>query len=221
MKHSLSEDRGLSLLQLTDKAILSAGISTGGFAEVRMAQQSTDRKIIATTIDQKGLAFTEEIVKRLRFEKQIETRYEDLRDRWNYPPDAFDFIYARLVLHYLSKKDLDDTLKNFSLSLRHGCKVFIVVQSAKNIDPRDPNLEYDADTGLTIQSKYATDGSFISKKQRYWHTPESIGTHVKSAGFVVESIEEYKEQLYNDYARTDGAINRKETHVIEVVATKP
>ena len=87
--------------------------------------------------------------------------------------------------------------------------MFVVVQSAKNIDPRDPNMEYDVDTGFTIQSKYATDGSFISKKQRYWHTPESIETHVKSAGFVVESTEEYKEQLYGDYVRTDEAINPK------------
>src|SRR3989344_4674062 len=114
-KPSVSEEHGLALLRPTDKLIFSPGISTGGFAEVRMALEAPGRKIIATTIDRKGLAFTDDLIAKLGLSSQIETKFENLLDPWEYAPDSFDFIFARLVLHYLPAADLDTVLRNFAV----------------------------------------------------------------------------------------------------------
>lgn len=220
-KPSQSEDRGVSILSAGDKVIYSPGISTAGFAEIRMAQQDQGREIIATTIDTKGLEFTNDLITRLGLQNQIKTRNEDLRSAWNYPPGSFDVIYARLVLHYLSVQDLDVTLRNFFRSLKSGGKMFIVVQSAKNIDEKDPNFDYDAETHFTSQSKYMADGTFVSVEKRYWHTPESMRVHLSTAGFVTDSVSEYDEQLYHDYARRSENISPKVAHLLEIVVHKP
>lgn len=218
---STSEERGLALLRPRDKVVFSPGISTAGFAEIRMAQGDPGRKIIATTIDKKGLSFTDGLVKRLGMGAQVETRLEDLLGPWKYPPGAFDFIYARLVLHYLSADNLDTVLQNFVISLRPGGKIFVVVQSTKNIDPKDQNVQYEPSTHFTSVSKYSADGSFLSIDKRYFHTDQSIQEHLQKAGFLVESSAEYDEQLYHDYVRTDEAIGDRTSHLIEVVATRP
>ena len=57
-KPSKSEKRGLKLLHPNMKNILSVGISTGGSAEINIAKKCPDAKIIATTIDEKGLQFS-------------------------------------------------------------------------------------------------------------------------------------------------------------------
>lgn len=44
-KPSTSEERGLTLLRNTDLMVFSPGISTAGFAEIRMAKANSDRKI--------------------------------------------------------------------------------------------------------------------------------------------------------------------------------
>ena len=95
-KPSLSEEIGLSLLRPTDKLIFSPGISTAGFAEVRMALANPDRKIIATTIDKEGLVFTKSLIARLGLESQIDARFEDLLAPWNYSSDTFDFIFQSI-----------------------------------------------------------------------------------------------------------------------------
>lgn len=62
-KPSTSEERGLAQIRGTDLTIFSPGISTAGFAEIRMAKQNPNRKIIATTIDKEGLNFARDIIK--------------------------------------------------------------------------------------------------------------------------------------------------------------
>lgn len=57
MNYSRSEENGLRLLKDTDLQILSVGVSTGGVAEVRMAQSADPKRhIVATTVDDKGAA---------------------------------------------------------------------------------------------------------------------------------------------------------------------
>lgn len=216
-KPSTSEERGLAQLRNTDLMVFSPGISTAGFAEIRMAKTNPDRKIIATTIDKKGLEFAREIIKQVGLENQIETRDEDLRTG-SYSPDYFDFIYARLVLHYLSKQDLDKVLKEFNQSLKPDGKLFIVVRSEKNINKEDPDNSYDPETRLTTVSYRRADGTIEGTGSRYFHTPVTIQEHLKGAGLKVDEISEYQERLYKDFMRRE--ISSREDHVIEVIASK-
>ncbi len=216
-KPSTSEERGLAQLRNTDLMIFSPGISTAGFAEIRMAKANSNRKIIATTIDKKGLEFAREIIKQVGLENQIETRYEDLRNE-NYPQNYFNFIYARLVLHYLSKQDLDKVLKKLNQSLKPDGKLFIVVRSEKNINNKDLNNSYNPETRLTTVSYRRADGTIESTGSRYFHTPVTIKEHIKNAGLKVDDISEYQERLYKDFMRRE--ISPREDHIIEVIASK-
>lgn len=216
-KPSTSEERGLIQLKETDLTVFSPGISTAGFAEIRMAKQNPNRKIIATTIDKKGLEFANDVIAEAGLENQIETRYEDLRNG-NYPENYFDFIYARLVLHYLSFIDLDDVLIKFYNSLKSGGRVFIVVRSVKNADFNDPNTSFDSNTKLTTITYRKADGIAEGHSERYFHTPESICEHLQKVGFKTTEVAEYQERLYKDFMRKE--ISPREDFVIEVIAKK-
>jgi cyclopropane fatty-acyl-phospholipid synthase-like methyltransferase len=216
-KPSASEERGLALLRQSDQLVFSPGISTAGFAEIRMVQGYQDRNVIATTIDRDGLQFAQDIIQQVGLTGQIETRLEDLREG-NYPADTFDFIYARLVLHYLSFQDLNAVLAKFATVVKQDGKVFTIVRSEKNVDRNNQNISFDPQTRLTTEQYYGKDGKAEGSSTRYFHTPESITTHMKAAGFRIDSVEEYQERLYKDFMRKE--ISPVEDHVIEVVATK-
>lgn len=216
-KPSVSEERGIAQLRDSDLVIFSPGISTAGFAEIRMAQDNPQRKIIATTIDKKGLAFAEEVIAQTDVAAQIETRYEDLRNG-QYPDNYFDSIYARLVLHYLSCEDLDAVLSRFYASMKPNGRLFVVVRSVKNADYDHPDVTFDPDTNLTTITYRKSDGTVEGQSIRYFHTPESICGHLQKAGFSIDVLSEYQERLYKDFMRQE--ISPKEDFVIEVVAKK-
>lgn len=216
-KPSLSEERGLSFIDDSDLVIFSPGISSAGFAEIRMAKANSERKIIATTIDEKGLSFAEEVITQMDLQNQIETRLEDLRSKNEYPDEYFDVIYARLVLHYLSSQDLDAVLADFYRTLKSDKKLFVVVRSEKNIPDRN-DVAFDEKTKMTTITHKNADGSVRYLETRYFHSPESICEHLTKAGFEVEDVEEYQEQLYKDFARKE--IAPVLDHVIEIRATK-
>lgn len=215
-KPSRSEERGLALLKPSDKTIFSPGISTAGFAEIRMVKDNLDRKVIATTIDEKGLEFARDVINQVGLANQIETKLEDLREA-NYPKSTFDFIYARLVLHYLSSQELDLVLLKLAESLKPGGNLFCVVRSKKNVNKNNPNIIYDPNTKLTTVQHIGNDGKPQSTTTRYFHTPESITTHLSAAGFVINNTEEYQERLHKDFMRKE--ISPVDDHVIEVVAS--
>lgn len=217
-KPSISEEHGLSLLNPDDLVVFSPGISTAGFAEIRMARANPQRKVIATTIDEKGLKFAQDVIAEVGLQTQIETKLEDLRESADYPYDYFDYIYARLVLHYLSAQDLDTVLASFHRTLKPDGRLFIVVRSKKNL-PADGNFTYDEQTKLTSIPHHRPDGQASYMETRYFHTPVSIRQHLEQAGFQISQIEEYQEQLYRDFMRQE--ISPNVDHVIEVLAIKP
>ena len=163
---SPSEDHGINLLTPEDKTILSIGISTGGIAEIRMTQADADRHIIATTIDAKGLPFAEEYIAKQGLSSQIETKLEDVSEPLPYPEDHFDFIYARLVLHYLSEAKLRSTLKELRRVLKDGSKLYIVVRSDACPDATAEGTVYDPVTHLTSNTKTTPDGSIYRYGER-------------------------------------------------------
>ena len=218
---SKSENRGISLIKESDMQIFCPGISTGGYAETRIALMNPQRHIIATTIDKKGITRTRSIIKEMALTDRIDVRIEDVTKPTTYPDNHFDFIYARLILHYLNEDELDKTLKEFyRVVLKATGSIFIVVRSTEDWEAKLKDSTYDTWTRMTTYPVYDTEGKDTGRTvSRYFHTVESISSHVKSAGFRVEYAEKYKEQLYHDYMRTSPVIRK--ASVIEILVKKP
>ena len=107
---SVSENNGIATLSDDDLQIYSVGISTGGIAEMRMAELNSQRMITATTIDVKGANFAKEHIEAKGLSSQVIVKIEDVSKTLPYEDDSFDFIYARLVFHYLPKIELIQAL---------------------------------------------------------------------------------------------------------------
>ena len=216
-KPSISEERGLALLKDTDLMVFSPGISTAGFAEIRMAQSNSNRHIIATTIDQKGLDFAREVISQSGYDSQIETKLEDLRNG-EYPENYFDFIYARLVLHYLNAQELDEVLKKFEKSLKLNGRIFIVVRSDKNLQNSPYEKEFDTVTKMTTIYFPEHDGIPKETNKRYYHSLTTLTEHLNKVGLTITQSEEYQERIYVDFMRQK--ISPKDDHIIELIVNK-
>lgn len=218
MNASESENHGLAVLNENDLMVYSVGISTGGTAEIRMAQTNPKRHIIATTIHEKGIEESKKFISEKGLEKQIELKLEDVSSKLPYADAHFDFIYARLVLHYLSRKKLMETLKELHRILKTGSKIYVVVRSVKCEDANKEGKIYDEATGLTAypQTNPSTGERFISS--RFFHTEESISEYIKQAGFDIAYNKSYSEQLTMDFMRTQPSDHFDE--VIEVLGIK-
>lgn len=209
---SISEKNGLSFLSQTDRQIYSVGISTGGSAEIKMAQTDRKRHIIATTVDLAGAEYAKQCIRKSGLSDQIEIKIEDVSKPFSYPNCHFDYIYARLVLHYLAKDALTSALAELYRVLQADGKIFIVVRSVDCLEARDQAGKFNALTGLTT---YSSGGKSYS---RYFHTQGSIKEHLSVAGFTIKHLDAYQEQLYVDFHRTQ--LSSQIDHLIEVLATK-
>ncbi len=215
---SISEDHGLEALPNDALSVYSVGVSTAGAAEIRMAQANPRRHIIATTVDEQGVADSQAMIKQQGLDGQIEVKLEDAAEKLPYDDDSFDYIYARLVFHYLTKQQLPAALAELRRVLKPGGKIFIVVRSTTNIDASPPRAShYDDHTGLTT---YTTrpNTELAEVRKRFFHTPESIAQYVQDAGFSITHQEQYDEHLFHDYARTIPA--QHSDNLLEVIATK-
>ena len=217
MSLSISEDNGIALLQPDDLNILSVGVSTGGIAEIRMAKGLPQRHIIATTIDEHGLNDAKKYIQEQGFEDQIELRLEDVSEKLPYEDESFDYIYARLVLHYLSKDKLAATLKELFRVLKKDKILYVVVRSKECPDANGPGVTYDETTGYTHYSNPIKDHP-VPILQRFFHTEESITKFVQDAGFKVEYVASYEERIYADFMRTVEAPHTD--YLIELRAKK-
>ncbi len=196
---SISENHGLETLSEGDQRIYSVGISTGGAAEMRMAAADPKRRIIATTIDLDGAAFMRKQIEKRGLARQIDVKIEDVSKPLPYPNASFDFIYARLVLHYLPKRELAQALGELYRILKRGGKIFIVVRSVECPEACGKNAVFDPHTGMT---RYTSNhGSF----SRYFHSEESIQEYLRSSQFQIKYATSYEEQLCIDFQRTEPA----------------
>ncbi len=217
-KASQSEDSGINLLTDDDLQVLSIGISSGGVAEIRMANLNSNRKIIATTIDQKGIDSAKKFIEEQKVQDQIEVRLEDVSSKLPYSDSFFDFIYARLVLHYLSKDKLQSTLKELHRILKPSGKLYIVVRSINCDDAKRDTAVCDPETGLTSGTIFNEKDGTTYKYSRFFHTEESISKYVTEAGFKINYVKSYDENLYIDFMRTKMANNTD--NVIELQSEK-
>ena len=210
---SRSEEVGILTAPVDARRILSVGISTGGIAEMRMAHDNPEVQIVATTIDHQGAQFAEELIKENNLEDRVHVRVEDVVEPLAYPDGSFDYAYARLVLHYLSKQDLRIALSSLHRVIKTNGKLFTVVRSTKCPDIRQSGSTYDPVTGFT--TCIASNGDQYS---RYYHTERTIMDAIITAGFIIDSTKSYDEQLFVDFQRTQVA--RHADNVIELIATK-
>ena len=171
IRYSISEAHGIEILTKEDLQIYSVGISTGGSAEIRMAQMSLP-----------------------------------------YPDEYFDFIYARLVLHYLQRTDLVNALNELYRVLKKQGKIFVVVRSDQCQQAHSQDAIYNPETGMTT---YTSNGLSFS---RYFHGEQSIENYLKSTGFNIHHVKSYKEQLCIDFQRAQPA--SLVDILVEVLASK-
>ncbi len=222
-KSSISEERGLSLLgdavgTQEDYQILSVGISTAGKAEAKMALSHPSATIYATTIDEKGITEAQAFIDDIGVSDRVTLVLEDVREKSPNPDNFFDFIYARLIFHYLTASELDSAFSELFRMLKNGGKLFIVVRAVSNI-PQDKPVVFSPETMITAIPHYDDAGGIKSWEKRYFHTPETMSSHLEKAGFVVQEVEEYDEKLLFGFGGEGGQTYLID-HLVEVVATK-
>lgn len=210
---SISENNGIGFLLDRDKKIYCAGISTGGSAEIKMAHLPGERQITATTLDPEGAEYAKQCVQRVGLGNQIAIKIEDVAQPLPYSDGNFDYIYARLILHYLPKDALKLALAELYRVLRTEGRIFVVVRSADCPEACGSGAQFDPATCLTT---YSSSGLSYS---RYFHTQGSIQHHLSQAGFTIKNITSYQEQLCVDFQRKQQA--NQIDHLIEVLAVKP
>jgi len=213
---SISEERGLALLTADDLKVLSLGISTAGRAEIKMAKQNPNRHIIATTIDEKGLLFTKELIEQRGgvTHKQIELKIEDVSKSMPYADDSFDFVYSRLCLHYIDDKAMKFALKEIHRILKPNKKAFVVVQSLESLKKvKDP--VFIKETGMT---RYLRSNG-VEVRYRRFYSQDDFREAAKESGLEIISMCEYMELTCSDYARQNP--ESKPSGMLEVVIKKP
>lgn len=218
-KSSKSEKRGLKLLNKDMKNILSIGISTGGIAELKMAKKCPNAKIIATTVDEKGADFSKRNLQQFDEASQIEIKIEDVSKPMPYADGTFDYVYARLVLHYLTKQQLDAALKEIYRVLKKGGLFFVVARNDKEWEISNPEfvIAYDEETNIT---SYYEQWRKEKIMKRQFLSEEGLKEVLEKNGFKVKSCKSYHEFLYTDYERTRKNRSKKANSLSEVVCIK-
>jgi ubiquinone/menaquinone biosynthesis C-methylase UbiE len=211
MTHSISENNGLSLISARHAKIYSVGISTGGAAEIRMASSAPSRHITATTIDREGANFAKEQVEKAQLSDKIEVKLEDVSRPLPYADEHFDFVYARLVLHYLSKQELIVALKELYRVLKPQGDMFIVVRSADCLAAQKGR--YNPENGMTTCT--SKNGATYS---RTFHTQDSLCSFLREAGFHIQHAKAYDERLCVAFQRT--ILSSDVDNLIEVFVSK-
>lgn len=219
-KPSTSEEHGINLITEKDLNILSIGISTAGSAEIKMAEKNRNSHIIATTIDKEGLNYTKNIIEQYGLSDRIETKLEDISEKMPYNDEFFDFVYARLVLHYLDNENLTNALKEIKRVMKKHGRLYIVVRSRDEWEAKLEGASYDENTGITKYPKYDTLGTDnVEYLYRRLHTVDSLSSFLVVEGFDIKYIKEYKEQSYKDYKRTEKV--KYPNSLIECLCEKP
>ena len=219
-KPSKSEENGINLITANDLNILSIGISTAGSAEIKMVEKNRNSHIIATTIDKEGLNYTKNIIEQYGLSDRIETKLEDISEKMPYNDEFFDFVYARLVLHYLDNENLTNALKEIKRVMKKHGRLYIVVRSRDEWEAKLEGASYDENTGITKYPKYDTLGTDnVEYLYSRFNKVDSLSSFLVAEGFDIKYIKEYKEQSYKDYKRTEKV--KYPNSLIECLCEKP
>lgn len=213
-----SELLGVDAINASTQNIYSIGISSFLNAELAMLQRNPDARIIATTIDKKGLIATQQKLRALG-ENRIECKLEDVRQTLPYQHSYFDFIYARLVLHYLNKQQIKQTLHELKRTMNNDSKIYVVVRSTNEFEIQQHGTSTEVTTGMTTYpiTNYKT-GAQETITRRFY-SEKLLTSILENAGFSVERCEEFEETLYKDFQRTKP--NIRPNTLVAALARKP
>lgn len=215
---SISEENGLNLLEENDLSIMSVGISSALSAEIKMCERNKNSHIIATTIDENGFLYAKDLIIKHGLEDRIELKLEDVSKKLVYEDNTFDYIYARLVLHYLDNDSLRNALSELYRVLKYNGKLFVVVRSINSWESKLKGSVYDEKTGITTHPNTRKNSNYDGYCSRRLHSKESIKQFLEESGFVLDYIKCYMEYLSFDFERKD--FNDKPSEVIEVLSKK-
>jgi len=218
-QYSPTEEFGLGLINDEHKQILSVGISTAGFAEIRMAIEDPQRKIVATTLDKNGLEFSKKLIKKYKVDKQLELIIQDISSQLPYKSEFFDFIYARLVLHYLPKKDLKKALKNIYKILKNNADFYLVVRSY-DWESEVMGATYDNNSGITTYPNFNDKNQIFKTSERHLQSVGSISSFLTEAGFKIGLIRLFSEIIFSGYIREKNEKNKLPAKLIAIHAKK-
>ena len=208
---SISEDRGIELLTDSDLDILSLGISTAGHAEIRMAEANPNRKIIATTIDEKGIEYTKQLIKEKGLESQITAKLENVCEPFPYADNLFDFVYSRLCLQYVNNDGMANAMSEIYRVLKPNGRAFIVVHTPDKLKDY-PDAQHDEATGMTRHIRRG------QVRYRRFYTERELKKLASQYNFQVISTAKYMEQTCKDYERTIQ--NKFASEKVEIVLRK-
>jgi ubiquinone/menaquinone biosynthesis C-methylase UbiE len=130
-----------------------------------------------------------------------------------YADDTFDYVYARLVLHYLGKSDLENAVREIYRVLKPQGKLYVAVKSDKELTYKEVPVKYDADTNMTGIADPMDAGKL---RYRQFMSPQSVKNYLRS--FKVISVDEFQEQTYHDYGREVKA--ESPATLVEAIAQK-
>lgn len=216
---NISEKHGIDLIKEEDVNILSIGINTEVSAEIEMAKKNPKSHIIATTIKKEILNYGKSIIKEKGLEDKIELKIEDVSKKMPYFDNYFDFIYARLVFHYLDDEKLQNALSETYRILKKNGKFYIVVRSLEEWEAKLEGTTFNSKTGITKYPIFKTMGTDnVMYLERRLHSKESISKFLINAGFKIDYIKEYEEYLYIGYKRKEKS--KKPNSIIEICASK-
>ncbi len=211
---SKSERDGLAALLDSDMEVLSIGISTGGEAEIKMAKYDPRRRITATTLDPEGAEQVRAKISQLGLDDRVTVSVEDVAAvEPAHKDESFDYIYARLVLHYLNAQQLEVAVANLYRMLKQGGRLFVVVRSVRCEEARRPDNVFDPQTQMTTYLS-----ALGQQESRYFHTQESISGVLERHGFTIDAITQFDEQLSPSFNRDDGVWVAND--LIELIAEK-
>lgn len=210
----LSELNGICQVGSSEN-ILSIGVSSACVAELEMLNRNPGAHIIATTIDNKGVEYCRKLINDNELSQKIEVRLEDVTQPMPYKDGYFDFVYARLVLHYLTNQELSKVMLELKRVLKQGSVFYIVVRSVDCPDVKERFISKEESTGMVTYKSFKKG---LTEEARNFHTVESLTSAVESAGFKVKQVKQYDEQLFQDFERTKLSWNTD--NLIEVTAIK-
>ncbi|RLG13864.1 MAG: hypothetical protein DRN66_03405 [Candidatus Nanohalarchaeota archaeon] len=133
------------------------------------------------------------MLERIGLNNKILPRFREVAKEIPYDNDFFDYIYARLILRYLSKNKLEHALKETYRALKSNGKLFVVVRSKKEWGANQPNSPFDKESKMLFYHVYdlnmKTIGGFFS---RYFHTKQPLQTILMKQDLILFPLKNIK-----------------------------